>query len=84
MKSHSCSKVRGVVAIVFMHSNCDYGPSEVMRSMEPTSMGQFDHRPLLVHGCMLSENTRVELPDRDAEYHKDAPLLPAEQSLAAK
>ena len=73
MKSHSCSEVRGVVAIVFTHSDCDYGPSKVMPSMIP--MGQFDRRPLLVHGFTLSAfNTRVELPDRDAEHHKDAPF----------
>ena len=81
MKSHSCSEVRGVVAIVFTHSDCDYGPSKVMPSMIP--MGQSDRRPLpdpkgpdlLVHGFTLSAfNTRVELPDRDAEHHEDAPF----------
>ena len=73
MKSHSCSEVWGVVAIVFTHRNCDYGASEVMPSMEP--IGQFDRRPLLVHGLTLSAfNTWVELPDRDAEHHKDAPF----------
>ena len=35
MKSHSCSEVRGVVAREYTHSNCDYGPSKVMPSMEP-------------------------------------------------
>jgi hypothetical protein len=73
MKSHSCSEVWGVVAIVFTHGDCDYGPSKGMPSM--IHMGQFDHRPLLVHGFTLSTlNTWVELPDRDAEHHKDAPL----------
>jgi len=48
-------------------------------------MGQFDRWPLLVHGFTLSAlNTRVELPDRDAEHHKDAPLLAAGQCPAAK
>ena len=83
MKSHSCSEVWGVVAIVFTHSDCDYGPSKVMPSMIP--MGQFDRRPLLVHDFTLSAlDTRVELPDRDAEHHKDAPLLAARQCPAAK
>jgi hypothetical protein len=64
MKSHSCSEVRGVVVIVFTHSDCDYGPSKVMPSMIP--MGQSDRRPLLVHGFTLSAlNTRVELLDRE-------------------
>ena len=54
-----------------------------MPSMEP--MGQFDRWPLLVHGFTLSAlNTRVELRDRDAEHHKDAPLLAAGQCPAAK
>jgi hypothetical protein len=76
MKSHSRSEVRGIVVTVFTHSDCDYGPSKVMPSMEP--MGQLDRRPLLVHGFTLSAlNTRVELPYCDAEHHKDAPLLPA-------
>ena len=48
MKSHSCSEVRGVVAREYTHSDCDYGPSKVMPSMEP--MGEFNRRPLLVHG----------------------------------
>ena len=43
VKYHSCSEVRGVVAIVFTHSDCDYGPSKVMPSMIP--MGQTDRRP---------------------------------------
>ena len=51
MKLHSCSEVRGVVVIVFTHSDCDYGPSKVMPSMEP--MGQFDRRPLLGHSFTL-------------------------------
>jgi hypothetical protein len=30
---------------------------------------------LLVHGFTLSAlNTRVEVPDRDAEHHEDAPF----------
>ena len=83
MKSHSCLEVRGVVVIVFMHSDCDYWPSKVMPSMEP--MGQFDRRPLLVHGLTLSAlHTRVELPNRGAEHHEDAPLLAAGQCPAAK
>ena len=83
MKSHPCSEVRGVIAIVCTHSNCDYGPSKVIPSMEP--MGQFDRRPLYVHGFTLfALNTRVELPDRDAEHHKDAPLLAAGQCATAK
>jgi hypothetical protein len=73
MKSHSCSEVREVVAIVFTQSICDYGPSKVIPSMEP--MGQFDRRPPLVHGFTLPAlNTRVELPDRDAKHHKDGKL----------
>jgi hypothetical protein len=88
MKSHSCSKVRGVVAIVFTHSDCDYGPSKVMPFMIP--MGQSDRRPLLVHGFTLSAlNTRVEVPDRDAEHQEDplprrrllTALFPSEQDL---
>jgi hypothetical protein len=83
MKSHSCSEVREVVAIVFIHCHCDYGPSKVMPSMEP--MGRFDRRPLLVHDFTLSAlNTRVELPDRDAEHHNDASLLSARQCPATK
>jgi hypothetical protein len=83
MESRSCSEVRGVVVIVFTHNNCVYGPSKVMPSMEP--MGQYDRRPLLVHGFTLSAlNTRVKLPDRDAELHKDAPLLAVGQCLVAK
>jgi hypothetical protein len=40
-------------------------------------MGQFNRRPLLVHGFTLSAfDTRVELPDRDAKHPKD------EQSFA--
>jgi hypothetical protein len=51
--------------------------------MEP--MGQFYRQPLLVHGFTLSAlNTRVELPDRDTEHHKGAPLLPAGQCPATK
>ena len=74
VKYHSCSEVRGVVARDYTHSNCDYGPSKVMPSVEP--MGHFNRRPLLVHGLALSAlDTRVELPDRDAEHPKDAPLL---------
>ena len=63
MKSRSYSEVRGIVVREYTHSNCDYGPSKVMPSMEP--MGQFDRRPLLVHGFTLSAlNTRVGLPGR--------------------
>ena len=83
MKSHSCSEVRGVVVSVFTHSNCDYRPSKVMPFMEPT--GRYNRRPLLVHGFTLSTlNTWVELPDRDAEHHEDAPLLAAGLCPAAK
>ena len=74
MKSHSCSEVRRVVAREYTDSDCDYGPSKVMPFME--SMGQFNRRPLLVHDFTLSTfDTWVELPDRDAEHPKDAPLL---------
>ena len=48
MTSHLCSEVRGVVAHEYTHDTGDYGPSKVMPSMEP--MGQFDRRPMLVHG----------------------------------
>ena len=51
--------------------------------MEP--MGQFDRRPLLVHDFTLSTlDTRVELHDRDAEHHKDAPLLVVGQCSTKK
>ena len=75
--SHEVSFLLGSVGSCrhcFTHSDCDYKPSKVMPSMEP--MGRFDRRPLLVHGFTISAlNTRVELPDRDAEHHEDAPLL---------
>jgi hypothetical protein len=83
MKYHSCSEVWGVVVIVFTHNDYDYGLSKVMPFMEP--MGQFDRRPLLVHGFTLSAlNMRVKLLDREAEHHEDAPLLAARQCTAAK
>ena len=51
-------------------------------------MGHFNRRPLLVHGFTLSAfDTWVELPDRDAEHPKDAPLLesvPSSTSTAGK
>jgi hypothetical protein len=51
--------------------------------MEP--MGQFDCRPLLVHGFTLSAlNTQVGLPDRDAEHRKGAHLLLAGQCPSVK
>ena len=66
MKSHPCSEVWGVVAREYTHSNCDYGPPEVIPCMEP--MDHFDRRPMLVHGFTFAFDTRVELPDRDAEH----------------
>ena len=58
---------------MYTQSDCDYGPSKVMPYMIP--MGQFNRRPLIVHGLTLALNTRVELPDRYAKHPKDAPLL---------
>ena len=75
--SHEVSFVFGSAGScrgVYTHSDCDYGPSKVMPYMIP--MGQFNRRPLLVHGFTLTAlNTRVELPDRYAKHPKDAPLL---------
>jgi hypothetical protein len=74
MNSYSCSEVWGVVACEYTHSDCNNGPSKVMPSIEP--MGQFNRRPLLVHGFTLSAfDTRVKLRDHDAQHPKDAPLL---------
>jgi hypothetical protein len=81
MKTHSCSEVWGVVVSVFTASNCDHVPPKVMPYMEP--MGQFNRRPLLVHGFTLfALNMWVEPPDRDVEHHEDASLLAARQCTA--
>jgi hypothetical protein len=75
--SHEVSFVFGSVGScrgVYTHCGCDYGPSKVMPYME--TMGQFNRRPLEVHGFTLATlNTWVELPDRYAKHPKDAPLL---------